>query len=157
MTDQVIIVPKLDEVMAVLHVFGVPENAQPDERLSNGVHLWRTSVAGETTIALLNRQTNTNAGPLTLSVLHHENPAQIYLLGTALGNPAKAPLASVFAASGVTDISERRPSEQDPYAWRVDGPHRHRDLSDVAAQYMQYRYWSTDNVRRFYGELALPE
>lgn len=52
MTDQVIIVPKLDGVTAVLHVFGLERGTPASERLSNDVQLWRVPVAGDTTMAL---------------------------------------------------------------------------------------------------------
>jgi len=63
---------------------------------------------GNITFALLDRQTNTYSSILTSEVIKSETPRIVFLVGTALGNPDRAPLGSVVAASGVVDISERR-------------------------------------------------
>lgn len=158
MADIVIIVPKRDELAGVLNVFGVAIGARSEETLSSGIEIYRITTAEglAITIALLGRQTNTNSGILTLDVIHRENPLQIYLVGTALGNPNHAPVASVFMASGIMDISERRPSPEDPYGWQPKGPYEHQLLSGAASNFVQNAYWAPENRRRFFKELELP-
>ncbi len=142
----------------MLTVFGVASSRHTDETLDSGIEIYRVTTAGglRVAIALLGRQTNTNSGILTLDVIHRENPLQIYLVGTALGNPHHAPVASVFMASGIMDISERRPSPEDPYGWQPKGPYEHRLLSSAASNFVQNTYWAPESRRRFFRELRLP-
>jgi nucleoside phosphorylase len=108
MSDYIVVVPKQDELFAVEWAFGTTFD-RPDQRLTSGVELFRRQLEmGDITFALLDRQTNTYSSILTAEVIRSEAPRLAFLVGTALGNPSKAPLGSVVVSDGVIDISERR-------------------------------------------------
>jgi nucleoside phosphorylase len=108
MSDYVIVVPKLDELNALRWAFQL-EPGVPDKRTPSGIELYRRDFRfGQVTFALLDKQTNTYSSILTAEIIASETPRLIFLTGTALGHPAKAPIGSVLVSDGVIDISEKR-------------------------------------------------
>lgn len=155
MASIVIVVPKDDECDAVRHVFGVESENNAEVLDSSGTRIWRTRIDGATiAIAQLGRQTNTYSGVLTLELIHHENPRQMYLVGTALGNPATTDIGSVVICSDVTDISERRPNANNGAGWTPSGELAPpRNLLSEARDFVVRSYTDAERRREFFNDL----
>lgn len=119
MASLLIVTPKDDEWRAACHEFGATPTV--DYRLPSGTIVCRTQIAGRSAaLAVLSQQTNTQSGVLTMELLYRENPRQAYLLGTALGEQ-NTPVGSIIVAERILDISERRPSAENPAGWKTNG------------------------------------
>lgn len=102
------VVPKQDEWEATQTVFEIDFH-RPDYELPNGATVYKhTYGACEIAFLFLNQQNTTNAAVATTRVLLREMPDFAFLVGTALGRPGSAPIASVLISSSVFDIVQRR-------------------------------------------------
>jgi len=109
-TKYLVIVPKVDEVRAILPAFRLA-SARPEH--SNGVRIYRR---GDLALAMLNQQNNTNSAALCCDLLLRMKPLAAVLVGTAMGSSGLVgPSVGVWRGR-LEDISE---SEIDsPYEFR---------------------------------------
>ena len=95
---------------------------------------------GNITFALLDRQTNTYSSILTGEVIKSEVPRIAFLVGTALGNPVRAPMGSVVVSSGVVNISERRYTDQGNSVYMARETQRADALTHDARDFIARRF-----------------
>jgi nucleoside phosphorylase len=148
-----VVVPKQDELFAVEWAFGTTFH-RPDQRLNSGVELFRRQFEmGDITFALLDRSTNTYSSILTADVIRSEAPRLAFLVGTALGNPSKAPLGSVVVSDEVIDISERRYADDGQSVYIMRNTKRADALTHDANAFIS-RHFPADTARTYIRSMA---
>lgn len=131
--DVCVLVPKDDEFAAHLQVFGIEDLIDELPDLCPDRYPLVLTTVGDLQVVLLcmQNQSNTHAATVTREVLDLLRPAHIYLSGTALGNPRRAPLGSVRISDHVDHVEqwvEEGASKRPRWAHYQPPKHVRRDL-----------------------------
>jgi SAM-dependent methyltransferase len=140
--DVCVIVPKDDEFRAHLEVFGVDGSVDELPDLCPDRYPFVVTTLGELRVLLLcmQHQSNTHAANATREVLDVVRPVHIYLSGTALGNPRRAPLGSVRVSDHIDHVEqwvEDGASKRPRWAHYQPPKHVRRDLGSFIEKHRQ--------------------
>jgi SAM-dependent methyltransferase/nucleoside phosphorylase len=133
-TDIAVLVPKLDELHWIAAAFQF-DLGDPTRHLSfRGKPIYDQpvvdSLGNEIRVSFLalEGQGQVDTAVITREVVHELRPALAFIVGTALGNPARSKIADVVFAESVTDLSETKVDDAQS-KWRphqVEPPGRMR-------------------------------